>query len=173
MWRCYKRREIYTFPGTPTLYIITIRFYLDNSGQFVHHSIDGPAAVVIDDKGEVIYEQYLIDGYPVREECFFEEVCKLMAKTRCPLCRAAVDIDLETIDADTIQCPSCGESAAANLWRKANRDPYSFFDAQALCDCGGELWYTVSSSGPPCVQCDRCGKKFPAQKGAGIVEEEQ
>lgn len=172
MWRCYKRRESYGFPGLPTLYTVIVRFYLDRNGNPVHHSLDGPAAVVINDKGEVIHEQYLIEGRLIRKDQFFEEVCKLMARTRCPLCRAAIDIDLDTVETDTIQCPVCGETTDTALWRDANRDPYAFFDAQDLCDCGGEFWYTISNDNSPCIKCDRCGKVRDPRKGAGILETE-
>lgn len=166
---------LYEPTGKYVPHYTTYTFYFDyKTGKHKCHSLEGPAMVDYRYDGTMTAQGYYIDGRPVRASDFFKEVCIYMSQVRCPVCRANVtDVISLNVEDKEITCPKCGSPSSTELWKKAYENPAEFFDTLQLCDCGGEIWYTISpgqKSGR--LECDRCGKEFPMPNKPKVDEYE-
>jgi hypothetical protein len=56
-----------------------------------------------------------------------------------------------------VKCPACHEAHSRMNWVEAFEYPMEYFDAEALCGCGGEMWLDrVPRTNRYAMVCERC-----------------
>lgn len=61
-----------------------------------------------------------------------------------------------------IKCPNCKDVHTFEQWHRAWDFPMDYFDADALCSCGGELWWDKIPGTPRFAHvCEECGWAKP------------
>ena len=67
-----------------------------------------------------------------------------------------------------VSCEECDEANLSENWVLAFEDPTMFFDMEALCHCGGELWMDqIPLSNQYGFVCEKCNGVKPNAKVSG------
>lgn len=81
----------------------------------------------------------------------------------------ARNLALDLKEDNSLECVCCGEWNTFEQWNHAWKFPGDFFDADQICQCGGELWYDrVPGQNFYALVCEECGwvKKNKVISGA-------
>jgi hypothetical protein len=97
---------------------------------------------------------FSLERYPVRLEGPSTIVADLAELNDILIAAGHVD----DINWDNLQCPRCDAVHPFVKWNDAWINPGDYFEADDLCACGGELWWSHLPDRPAYAHvCERCG----------------